>query len=294
MAEKPRNSRQKGKGFYIAMYSSLAGLLVLAVAIGYYSLLTPGSGVDVSNFAEESLPVAGSAYDGHTDHRQWNDDTQNQPHHTPPQNPGSQFQPGYPGYWPDDYQPGYHPNDTDGYPSSGPDTNNDNQATEAWESYNDAEFNVQGVFEPTGPNFTLFAENDNMHWPVLGEIVMDYSETHVWDTTLDQWRVSDSISIRAERGDAVRAAAAGVVLEVGRTSQFGQIVVIDHGNGWATTYRQLDPLVAVTVGDVVSRGQIIGNVGQPSIFAAGLGHHVNFNVRRDQSAVNPHTILATH
>jgi murein DD-endopeptidase MepM/ murein hydrolase activator NlpD len=270
--------------------------LVLAVVIGYYSLLSPGGGVDVSNFNEQSLPV-GSFYDEHTDHWQPQDGA---PHQTRPQTPSgtpggvthpndNQNESGYP-----ESLPGNRPFDTDGYPASGPYVD-DNQATEAWEPHDGADdFNVQSVFEPAGPNFALFTESDDMHWPVLGEIVMDYSDTHIWDTTLEQWRVNDSISIGAERGDAVRAAAAGVVTEVNRTSLFGQVVVIDHGNGWATTYRQLDPLVAVAAGDVVSRGQIIGNVGQPSIFAAALGHHVSFNVQRDSTTVNPHTILATH
>ncbi|MCL2753991.1 MAG: M23 family metallopeptidase, partial [Defluviitaleaceae bacterium] len=71
-------------------------------------------------------------------------------------------------------------------------------------------------------------------------------------------------------------------------------VVIDHGNGWLTTYKQLADDVAIAVGDVVNRGQIIGSVGSPSIFTAALGYHVGFAVRQDGTAMNPHALLSTN
>jgi len=156
---------------------------------------------------------------------------------------------------------------------------------------------AEPVFEqaiaPIVPTFPAFVEGSVMSWPVLGDVVMDFSmDALIFDVTLNQWRVNDSISIATERGAQVRAAASGVVTDVTNTRQFGQTVVIDHGNGWVTTYSQLENNVAVGVGDVVQVGQIIGTVGQPSIFASLLGYHVAFGISNNNSPINPNLILA--
>jgi len=133
-----------------------------------------------------------------------------------------------------------------------------------------------------------------MHWPVLGDVVMDFAmDRLVYDITLDQWRTNDNVAIAADRGEAVRAAASGVVTDILESRQFGPTVVIDHGNGWVTTYSQLDPDTAVSIGDVVTRGQIIGNVGSPSIFGSLLGYHVNFAVTSNEAPIDPNTLLST-
>ncbi|MDR2166507.1 MAG: M23 family metallopeptidase [Clostridiales bacterium] len=278
MAEKPKNAKRTGKrskGFYAAVYGGIGGLLVLAVAIGYYSLISPGdSGLEIG---EVVLPVGGTM----------DVPIANIPQPTPPRVPTPQTQPPSPISSPEAHSPPETmPQDNGGQPTR----------QEVYEPtiYEIAEQYVPDItHEVLGPTFVEFTENDDMHWPVLGEILMDFStDVHIFDIALDQWRVNDSISIRAERGEAVRAAAAGIVGSVENTPESGAVVVIDHGNGWTTTYRQLDPHVTVAVGDVVSLGQIIGNVGTPSILARPLGYHVGFSVRADGQAINPHTVLS--
>ncbi|MCL2753260.1 MAG: peptidoglycan DD-metalloendopeptidase family protein, partial [Defluviitaleaceae bacterium] len=250
MAEKPKNVKHKrGKGFYVAMYSSLGGLLVLAVAIGYYSLLGPGASddQDVFNIAEISLPVSGT-HDVPV--------VQVPPQTTPAQQRDEDGtvtnQPNIQNVPPEQTTPNEEARQPDAPPQTQP------------EEQDEPTFAPYEVFEPQGPSFSLFTANDDMHWPLLGDIVMDFSiDAHIWDITMDQWRTNDSISIRANSGDAVRAAADGIVHEVTQTARHGQTVVIDHGNGWLTTYKQLADDVAIAVGDVVNRGQIIGSVGSP-------------------------------
>ncbi|MCL2575215.1 MAG: peptidoglycan DD-metalloendopeptidase family protein [Defluviitaleaceae bacterium] len=285
MAEKPKNVKARGKGFYVAMYSALGGLLVLAVAIGYYSLIGTGSGDDSGfNTAEITLPVGGTQ-----DVPVVQVPTQTTPsvpqNTTPQRDDNGTIQSGV-------------PQEPEVPPSTAPQT--EPQQGEQPTAYEpdiaqEAEFvPYEEALVPSGPSFTAFNTGDDMHWPILGEIVMDFSpESHIFDITMDQWRTNDSISIRASRGDAVRAAASGVVMEVTPTARDGHTVVINHGNGWLTTYRQLDAESVVAIGDVVSRGQIIGNVGAPSIFTAALGYHVGFNVQNDGTAINPHSILST-
>jgi murein DD-endopeptidase MepM/ murein hydrolase activator NlpD len=277
MVEKPKNAKKpvkRGKGFYAALYGGIGGLLVLAVAIGYFSLFSPNDD-GVFDQGEATLPVGGTM-----DRPVANIP---QPPQTPPATPPLREQEA-----PEVHRPP-EPTPQQTTPPQEPEP-------EAYEPYDLYAQETQDfdVHEVLGPSFVEFTENDDMHWPVLGEIFMDFSmDAHIFDITLDQWRVNDSISIRANRGEAVRAAAAGVVNSVENTPQCGTVVVIDHGKGWNTTYRQLDPQGTVAVGDVVSRGQIIGNVGTPSIFAGELGYHIGFNVQNHGNAINPHMILST-
>jgi len=140
--------------------------------------------------------------------------------------------------------------------------------------------------------FTPFADGDRMIWPVYGETVMAFSTTAlIYDPTLDQFRTNDNLRIAANEGDAVRAGADGRVISVGRNVRQGNYVTIDHGNGWVATYGQLmdNPLVAE--GEIVRQGQVIGGVGQPSIFGTENGTHVHLRIEKDEVAINPYDVL---
>jgi len=142
------------------------------------------------------------------------------------------------------------------------------------------------------PVFYVFSGNNDMGWPVVGDVVMDFSmDSLIHDVTLNQFRTNDKISIQANIGTQVRAASDGVVRSVEHDRRLGNTVVIEHGNGWFTTYSQLQDHVLVGVGDVVIKGQVIGGVGVPSIFYTLLGSHLSFGVTRDDVAVNPMLVL---
>ena len=140
--------------------------------------------------------------------------------------------------------------------------------------------------------FEFFDISQRMEWPVLGEIVMSYSSDRlIYDMTLDQYRTNDTVSIAAEIGSQVLASSAGIVEFVGYTRESGNYVIINHGNGWITTYGQLQDGVLVRAGDVVRAGQPIGGVGSPSIYSVLLGNHVNFRVENHGITVDPRAVL---
>ncbi len=144
------------------------------------------------------------------------------------------------------------------------------------------------------PRYTLFDDSKEMSWPVEGRIVMDYSvDTAVYDKTLDQDRTNDSISISAPADAEVTAAADGIVESVSNDRVNGNSVVLSHGNGWKTTYSQLRDDVNVTEGEVVCEGDVIGRVGTPSAYSEALGTHLTFTVSRDDSSIDPKTVLKT-
>lgn len=143
--------------------------------------------------------------------------------------------------------------------------------------------------------FSLFDDSKEMSWPVSGKIVMDYSiETAVYDKTLDQYRTNDSICISAPVGTQVKAAAEGIVKSVFKDDESGQTVVIDHGNGWTSTYSQLQDRLLVKEGQVVKEGDVIGGVGDPSKYSILLGSHLDFKLSKDDKSTDPKLVLAEY
>ncbi len=131
-----------------------------------------------------------------------------------------------------------------------------------------------------------------LNWPVAGDIVMDFSDDAlIYDVTLDQYRTNDSVSISAQKGDIVSASSAGVVKEVNESAEDGWYVVIDHENGWETTYGQLQEELAVEEGERVVAGEMVGYVAEPSIYGSLLGEHVEFKVTLNDYAIDPKTAV---
>lgn len=125
-------------------------------------------------------------------------------------------------------------------------------------------------------------------YPVQGEIVMPYSIDHaIYDPTLEQYRTNSSISLSAEKGTEVLAAADGRVKSVWADAQSGNTIVIEHANGWLTTYGQLEDTVSVKQGEQVQQGQVIGAVDAPTKYGVALGAHLDFAMEKDGAPVDP-------
>ncbi len=112
-------------------------------------------------------------------------------------------------------------------------------------------------------------------WPVSGPVTSGFGM---------RWgRMHEGIDIGVGVGTPVRAAATGTVIYAGWMGGYGNLVVVDHGNGLSTAYAHNSSL-AVSVGQSVSAGEVVsysGNTGNST------GPHVHFEVRVDGSAVDP-------
>ncbi len=88
-------------------------------------------------------------------------------------------------------------------------------------------------------------------------------------------------------GTPIYATGEGVVVHAGRQSGYGQLVKIKHAFGFETRYAHLSK-IRVKVGDKVSRGDRIGDMG-----ATGrvTGTHLHYEVRNNGNAVNPMTYI---
>ena len=128
--------------------------------------------------------------------------------------------------------------------------------------------------------------------PIQGEVLTAFSvDQLLYNETLDDWRTHDGVDIAAAEGDAVLAACAGTVSSITDDPLMGTTVVLEHGNGYQTTYANLQQTPPVAQGDSVTAGQIIGTVGTTASAESAQGPHLHFSVTKDGDAVDPDTYL---
>ena len=112
-------------------------------------------------------------------------------------------------------------------------------------------------------------------WPVNGPVVSGFG--------MRFGRMHEGIDIAASSGTPIYAAAAGTVIHAGWLGGYGNLVVVDHGNGLSTAYAHASAIL-VGLGQQVSQGEtlsLVGSTGNSS------GPHLHFEVRVNGSAVDP-------
>ena len=114
-------------------------------------------------------------------------------------------------------------------------------------------------------------------WPVSGSLLAAYGGR------LPDGRSSDGVLIAAPAGTAIKAVADGTVVFADWMTGYGNILIIDHGNGYMSLYAHNDGLLR-DAGDAVKRGDPVASVGtsggqeRPALY---------FELRRNGSPVNP-------
>ena len=96
------------------------------------------------------------------------------------------------------------------------------------------------------------------------------------------------VDFNAPHGSAILAAAGGVVANAERHTEYGNMVDINHDNGLTTRYAHLSRMI-VKVGDVVLKGQKVGELGQTG---RATGPHLHFEVRENSVPLNPNRFLS--
>jgi len=91
------------------------------------------------------------------------------------------------------------------------------------------------------------------------------------------------VDFAGKMGSDVVSVAAGVVTYSGKRSGYGNLVEINHGNGYSTRYGHSSELL-VKVGDTVKKGQKVAKMGTSG---RSTGPHVHFEVLLNGRAVNP-------
>jgi murein DD-endopeptidase MepM/ murein hydrolase activator NlpD len=122
-------------------------------------------------------------------------------------------------------------------------------------------------------------------WPVKGAIGSYFGRRR--DPFTGAPEIHPGLDISALYGSRVLAPADGKVLVAAREGDYGNLVILDHGNGVTTRYGHLARFES-RVGSTVRRGDVIGYVGGTGRATAP---HLHYEVRLDDRAVNPTTYL---
>lgn len=126
-------------------------------------------------------------------------------------------------------------------------------------------------------------EGGAMLWPTPScKIITSYYGWRL-HPVLGYEKLHTGMDIGASYGANIIAATSGTVITATYNSAYGNYVVIDHGGGVCTLYAHQSSM-AVSVGQYVSAGQVIGYVGSTGY---STGPHLHFEVIINGSTVDP-------
>ena len=112
--------------------------------------------------------------------------------------------------------------------------------------------------------------------PVSGSISASYGEVY-------SGNMLSGILITCSEGSHVMCAADGAVVDLGTDDNYGKFVIIQHDQGYKTTYAFLDS-VSVTIGNEVKQGDAIGKVSASTTFTSPT---IYFQIDQSGIALDP-------
>ncbi len=96
-------------------------------------------------------------------------------------------------------------------------------------------------------------------------------------------RMHSGVDFSASIGTPVNSSDGGRVIFAGREGAYGNLIKIAHDNEYITYYGHLNK-ISVKNGQRVAKGELIGTVGNTG---RSTGPHLHFEVRKNDTAVNP-------
>jgi len=126
----------------------------------------------------------------------------------------------------------------------------------------------------------------SLPWPLNGQVISRFGKEY--NQQLKTWIFRDGIKIAAFAGTPVKAVSDGKVIFAGAFRSYGQVVIVDHGQGFFTIYGFLREVKAY-VGQVVKSGNVIGTCGNDTQGTAmGQGKSaLYFEIRSGTQALDP-------
>lgn len=116
-------------------------------------------------------------------------------------------------------------------------------------------------------------------WPTCGRVTSEYGR---------RWgRMHQGLDIDDDRTSAIVAARSGVVIFAGWSGGYGQMTLLDHGDGVVTGYAHQSAIM-VGEGQSVGQGERIGTIGTTG---SSTGTHLHFETRVNGAAQNPRRFL---
>lgn len=122
-------------------------------------------------------------------------------------------------------------------------------------------------------------------WPVNGNLTSGFGERINPVTKKKDFH--NGLDIAAKKGTNVIAPADGIVIFAGFKKKYGNLVVIDHKNGYISKYGQLSKIF-VKKGEKIKKKKVIGLVGSSGI---STGPHLHWEVHYKGKPVNPTKLI---
>ncbi len=138
-----------------------------------------------------------------------------------------------------------------------------------------------------------FSENSIFIYPTS---YTDISSNYGYRILYDSSNFHDGIDFLAPQGSDIIASSSGYVSYASFMQGYGNTIIITHDNNIQTLYGHLSENFIVSVGQTVSQGQIIGQVGPKYLSNGSLngnttGPHLHFTIIKGNSKINPQNIL---
>jgi septal ring factor EnvC (AmiA/AmiB activator) len=133
---------------------------------------------------------------------------------------------------------------------------------------------------PSGNNY-LEVNRGRLMWPCEGSVTTKFGKVvhPKYNTTTK----NNGIDIVSGYGNNVFAVAPGKVVYAGRFMGYGNLILLDHQDGYYSLYGHLSEML-VKVGDEITKGRIIGRIGESGSLSGPLLH---FELRKDGKPVDP-------
>ena len=117
--------------------------------------------------------------------------------------------------------------------------------------------------------------------------IIEYSDTLVFNSTLNRFSVHYAVDFFAPEGTTVCAVADGKVVNVENSILTGITVTIDHGEGLYSIYNSLSDVELIENGTTVYKGQKIGEVSTTNRQEYKAGAHLHFEMKEGDLLIDP-------
>ncbi len=142
-----------------------------------------------------------------------------------------------------------------------------------------------GISVGSAMNESPFARGSN---PIEGGVMTSgYGRRR--DPFTGESRMHRAVDIAAPMGTPIQTLAPGVITMAETNGNYGQVVMVDHGDGWKSLYAHCDRM-DVQVGDTVDGGAQLGTVGSSG---RSTGPHLHLEIRHHGERVDPTNVLGS-
>lgn len=111
------------------------------------------------------------------------------------------------------------------------------------------------------------------------------------DPFTGKWANHQGVDIGAPAGTEVRATQQGKIKTVGAQGAYGNVVILEHANGYETVYGHLSGFAKISPNQTVTQGALLGFVGSTG---KSTGPHLHYELRKYGQAINPNQSFSSY